>query len=97
MAAEGGWFPLVWDGLREEARTVTVAAIKQAFRRMESAEQATLLKDLVASLAESLALAEARDSQVFAKRATEEPRARSWDRLRTDLLKKARRSRARRR
>lgn len=76
---------------------MTAAAIKRAFGRLDAAEQAVLLRDLLSSLAESLTLDDAHDAKVFAKRRAEEPRARSWDQVRSSLLKSKRRPRARRR
>ncbi len=76
---------------------MTVSAIRNAFRRLEASQKADLLKELAASLAESLASQDARDAEVFAARRREEPRARSWQRVRAGLAPSARRPRKPRR
>jgi hypothetical protein len=76
---------------------MTVSTIKKVFRNMDSTEQAALLKELASTLADSLAMADARDAEAFATRRREEPQAQPWREVSRRLASPARQSRKRRR
>lgn len=64
---------------------MTRAAIKNAFRKLDAAEQAVVLKDLVSALADSLADEDAADQLTFEKRKHEEEKGRPWAQVRARL------------
>lgn len=76
---------------------MTASAIKRAFDRLDAPEQAGLLKELAARLADALADADAQDAIVFRRRRSEERQARAWSKVRSRLLATTSRSRRRRR
>jgi len=61
---------------------MTRTAIKNAFAKMDSTEQAIVLKDLAAALAESLTEEDQLDARVFDRRKAEEFKARPWSKVR---------------
>lgn len=65
---------------------MTKAALKRAFRKFNSVEQADILRELAAELAGALAEADRADARIFARRRHEEPKARPWQRHSGALL-----------
>lgn len=64
---------------------MTAAAIKKAFKHLDSTQQAVLLKDLATSPAESLEEADRQDAEVFKGRRGEERKARPWQEVKARL------------
>lgn len=64
---------------------MTRAAIKNAFRKLDATEQADVLKELAATLAETLSEADRVDARVFDRRRQEEPSARPWSQVRATV------------
>lgn len=64
---------------------MTRTAIKNAFRRLDAVEQADVLKELAAALAESLSEEDRTDVQVFEQRRHEEPEVRPWSQVRARI------------
>lgn len=72
---------------------MTRTAIRNAFRKMDSTEQAIVLKDLATALAESLSDEDRTDVQVFEQRQHAEPEAGSWSDVRAKVDVRCRRKR----
>lgn len=64
---------------------MTRTAIKNAFRKMDSTEQAIVLKDLAAALADSLSDEDRADARIFEERKGEEDKARPWSQVRATV------------
>jgi hypothetical protein len=65
-------------GSAPKDQTMTTAKIKQAFRQMNSTDQAVLLKELSAALAEAMTEMDHQDNAIFAARRHAESKARPW-------------------
>ena len=64
---------------------MTKTAFRSAFQKLDSVEQADVLKELAAALAESLSEEDRLDTQVLKVRRHEEPNARPWAQVRTKI------------
>ena len=73
---------------------MTKTAIKKAFRELDVGEQAEMLKEFAASLAESLAEEDLADTRVFDKRRNQESKARSWSDVRAKIDARHKRKRS---
>ncbi|NOT01174.1 MAG: hypothetical protein HOP29_11155 [Phycisphaerales bacterium] len=70
---------------------MTRAGIKKAFKGLHPSDQAVVLTELAATLAESLADMDARDAAVFPKRRHEESKAAALADVRRRLIGKRKR------
>jgi len=73
---------------------MTKTTIKRAFRKLDATEQADVLKDLPATLAEALSEEDRFDAEVFEQRQAEEPKARGWSEVRAKIDARNRRKRS---
>lgn len=64
---------------------MTKAAMVRAFRRLDSVEQAAMLRELAAALAESLLHEDKADLKTTRERKHEEANARPWRQVREQL------------